>query len=34
MPNGGTLTVRTEDITVDDNHLRQVPEATGGITSA
>jgi PAS domain S-box-containing protein len=30
MPSGGTLTVRTEDITVDDDHLRQVPEATRG----
>jgi two-component system cell cycle sensor histidine kinase/response regulator CckA len=30
MPSGGTLTVRTEDVTIDDNHLRNVPEAVTG----
>ena len=30
MPAGGTLTVRTEDVTIDDNHLRSVPEAAPG----
>ena len=30
MPSGGTLTVRTEDVNVDDNHLRRVPEAVTG----
>jgi PAS domain S-box-containing protein len=30
MPNGGTLTIRTEEVFVDDEHLRLVPEAVGG----
>jgi PAS domain S-box-containing protein len=30
MPAGGTLTVRTEDVTVDDAHLSLVPEAVSG----
>jgi len=30
MPNGGTLTVRTEDVIVDDDHLSMVPEAVSG----
>ena len=30
MPSGGTLTLRTEAITVDDEHLRLVPEAVSG----
>jgi len=30
MPTGGTLTVRTEDANIDDNHLRCVPEAIRG----
>jgi PAS domain S-box-containing protein len=30
MPSGGTLTIRTEHVTVDDEHLRQVPEAVSG----
>ena len=30
MPSGGVLTVRTEDMMVDDNHLRLVPEAVSG----
>jgi len=30
MPNGGTLTVRTQDVIVDDEHLRLVPEAVSG----
>jgi PAS domain S-box-containing protein len=30
MPSGGTLTVRTEEVSVDDNHLARVPEAISG----
>ncbi|HEX4084755.1 MAG TPA: response regulator [Chthoniobacteraceae bacterium] len=30
MPSGGTLTVRTEAVHVDDNHLGRVPEAITG----
>jgi PAS domain S-box-containing protein len=30
MPSGGTLTVRTEDVSVDDTHLRRVPDAVSG----
>ncbi len=30
MPAGGTLTIRTEDITIDDAHLGLVPEAVSG----
>ncbi len=30
MPSGGTLSVRTEAVGVDDNHLRRVPDAVTG----
>jgi PAS domain S-box-containing protein len=30
MPTGGTITLRTEDVSIDDNHLRRVPEAISG----
>jgi PAS domain S-box-containing protein len=30
MPNGGTLTIRTEEINVDDDYLRMVPDALAG----
>jgi PAS domain S-box-containing protein len=30
MPSGGSLTIRTEEVDVDDEHLNRVPEATLG----
>jgi len=30
MPTGGTLIIRTEEVTVDDEYLRRVPEAAAG----
>jgi PAS domain S-box-containing protein len=30
MPNGGTLTMRTEEVTVDDDYLSRVPDAVSG----
>jgi PAS domain S-box-containing protein len=30
MPSGGVLTLSTSDVTIDDAHLRLVPEAAGG----